>query len=199
MRKSIVLLLFAIAICLPAAEFSCRFGRDGWSPEDWLMVKSPRWDYFGGWVQQDDHLLNAVPADATDAQLLEGKWAEQTYTSMLWRQKISGRKIEISANMSFDSRMAPLIVIAPELGADAQGRPEYREHWEIVLFDEGLNVWHHTYAEGKPAWVKAAYLKTTFCPGTKYALQVTITFPAKGPMLEVACDGHTIGYTEIGL
>lgn len=188
-------LLLALAVALPAAEYSCRFTADGWAANDWVLVKSPRWTYFGGWEQQADHILNAVPADATDAQMLGGKWAEQTYTSMLWREKVSGRKIEISSTLSFDYRMAPLIVLAPELGADAAGRPEYREHWEIVLFDEGLNVWHHTYGDGKPAWVKAAYLQAPFRPGEKYALRAVITFTAKGPMLEVSCGGHTFGCT----
>ncbi|MDD4098915.1 MAG: hypothetical protein PHC30_09100 [Lentisphaeria bacterium] len=187
-----VLLLLAWAPLL-AEEVACRFGRDQWSAADWVLVKSPRWDYFGGWVQQDDHLMNEHPADATPKEML-GKRAAETYTSMVYRHKVSGRT-KVSATLLFEDRMAPELVLAGELGLDAKGRPEYREHWEIVLYDEGINVWHHEIRDGKPFWRKAAYLKTPFQPGVQYTLEALVEFPAggKGPQLSVTCDGKRFG------
>lgn len=187
-----VLLLLAWAPLL-AEEVACRFGRGQWSAADWVLVKSPRWDYFGGWVQQDDHLMNEHPADATPKEML-GKRAAETYTSMVYRHKVSGRT-KVSATMLFEDRMAPELVLAGELGLDAKGRPEYREHWEIVLYDEGINVWHHEIRDGKPFWRKAAYLKTPFQPGVQYTLEALVEFPAggKGPQLSVTCDGKRFG------
>lgn len=192
-RLLLPLLLLFIAVTLTAAEVSCDFSRGRWNADDWLLVKSPRWDYFGDWVQQDDHLMNQYPADATPKEML-GKRAAETYTSMVYKKQVSG-KTTFSATMLFEDRMAPLLVLAGELGADAQGRPEYREHWEIVLYDEGINVWHHEIRDGKPFWRKAAYIKTAYKPGVKYTLEATVEFPrgGKGPQLSVACDGKEFG------
>lgn len=186
-------LLLAAVLPLLGEDVAFAFGRDLWQASDWVLVKSPRWDYFGGWVQQDDHLMNQHPADATPKEML-GKRAAETYTSMVYKHKVSGRT-EIAATMLFEDRMAPELVIAGELGTDAQGRPEYREHWEIVLYDEGINVWHHEIRDGKPFWRKAAYLKTPFLPGVKYTLEALVEFPAggKGPQLSVTCDGKRFG------
>ena len=193
LAAALLLLLLLAALPLLGEEVAFAFGRDQWQASDWVLVKSPRWDYYGGWVQQDDHLVNQHPADATPKEML-GKRAAETYTSMVYKHKVSGRT-EIAATMLFEDRMAPELVIAGELGTDAQGRPEYREHWEIVLYDEGINVWHHEIRDGKPFWRKAAYLKTPFLPGVKYTLEALVEFPAggKGPQLSVTCDGKRFG------
>ncbi|MDD3953036.1 MAG: hypothetical protein PHY82_03870 [Lentisphaeria bacterium] len=188
-----------VGFSLSAAEFSCLFSPGGWNKEDWVMVKSPRWDYLGIWEQEADHIRNKVPADATENEML-GKRAGETYTSMLWKEKISAhKKVVICAEMSFDYQMAPLLVIASEYGKDSGACPEYRQHWEIVLYDKGINVWHHQYADGKPSWYKAAALHTAFAPNQKVMMTVTINFAGKVPQLEIRADGKTFSYAELQL
>ncbi len=197
--RFLCLFILLSGFVLPAAEFSCKFVPGGWNVADWVLVKSPRWAYRGSWEQDSDHIRNKVPADATDAEML-GKRAGETYTSMLWKEKISGSKtVVIRAEMSFDYQMAPLLVIAPEYGQGADALPEYRQHWEIVLYDKGINVWHHQYADGKPAWYKAAALNTTFAPRQKVMLTVSMNFAGKVPQLEISADGHTFSYAELQL
>ena len=176
-----------------AQEFSCSFGKDQWQSNKWIHVKSPRWDYQGKWIQKDNHIENQVPDGATPKDLL-GKVAGQTYTSMVLKEKFKGN-VTISSNMEFTDRMAPLIVIAPELGENTNGIPEYREHFEIVLFDKGFNVWHHIFKNGKPSWKKAAYSNFTLKPNTRYTLQVKLT----GKMMTIAVDGHEMGYLNASL
>ncbi|MFA6929417.1 MAG: hypothetical protein WCT05_03750 [Lentisphaeria bacterium] len=193
----VVFFLFLTA--LQAAEFTCAFTPGAWQMEDWIQVKSPRWDYWGSWQQEDDHIRNLVPVDASEQEML-GKRAGETYTSMLWRQKIAGsKKVVIQAELSFDDQMAPLLVIAPDYGKDGTGRPEYREHWEIVIYDKGLNVWHHQYADGKPSWYKAAALKTNFSPKEKLLLVLSINFSGRVPQLEISSGGQTFSYAELQL
>lgn len=72
---------------------------------------------------------------------------------------------------SFDFRMAPLIVFAGPVGIDRGGHPEYREHVEIVIFDEGINVWHHTWA-GQPKWVRAPWWRFELVRGERHILEV---------------------------
>ncbi|NLF94454.1 MAG: hypothetical protein GX564_11270 [Oligosphaeraceae bacterium] len=201
MKRFLALTLLLFSLALSAAEFKCDFTPAGWKAEDWILIKSPRWEHFGNWTQAADHIANQVPEGASEAEMLGAKAAE-TYTSMLWGQKISAqKKVVLKSEMSFDHRMAPLLVIAPEYGNDAQGRPEYREHWEVVLYDEGLNVWHHSLKDGKPAWYKAGYLKAKYPAKEKLQLVVTITFPGgeRHPIIEVECNGQSFGYSEIAL
>lgn len=200
MKRRFLLLTFAlVGFTLAAAEFSCQFTAGGWDVADWVMVKSPRWAYRGVWEQEADHIRNKVPADATEQEML-GKRAGETYTSMLWKEKISAsKKVIIRSTMSFDYQMAPLLVIAPEYGQGADALPEYRQHWEIVLYDKGINVWHHQYADGKPSWYRAAALNTKFAPKEKLTLTVTVNFSGRVPQLEISANGHTFSYAELQL
>ncbi len=190
---------YALAIGVAVAEpvlaetVTCRFTPDGWSPADWVMVKSPRFAHFGGWVQRDDHLQNEVPADATPAEW-QGKRAGETYTSMVYGRRVAGNA-RITTTIAFTPQMAPLIVLAPELGRDAAGRPEYREHWEAVAFNQGANIWHHRWADGKASWTLAAYARFPLQPDTKYLFELEV----KNRQLIVRLAGHEFGYRDESL
>ncbi len=183
----------AVAEPVAAATTSWQFTPTGWNPADFILVKSPRWAHLGQWVQQADHLANAVPAGATGEEM-EGKRAPETYTSMVWRQKVTGN-VRLATTLAFTWRMAPLLVLAPELGRDAAGRPEYREHFEVCVFNEGVNVWHHRYADGRPSWHLAAYSRFPLKADTRYRLEVEL----KGQRLIVRIDGHEFGYQDESL
>ncbi len=171
-------------------EYRCRFARNAWKADDWIMVKSPRWSYSGKWIQRDDHILNATPADASRQDLLSARAAE-TYTSMVLKEKVAGAAT-ITSTMSFDDQMAPLIVLADSLGDDGNGRREYRSHTEIVLFDGGINIWQHHYRDGKPSWVRLAWSSFRLKPGIRHQVKVTVA----GKQIEVTAAGHTIGCTN---
>jgi hypothetical protein len=176
----------------PVALYSCAFTRSGWNSNDWVLVKSPRWEHFGQWLQKDDCIENKTP-DMKEEDLL-GKGASETYTSMVCGKSVQG-DATITATMSFSHRMAPLIVIAPSLGQDDKGRKEYREHFEVVIFDQGVNVWHHFYKDKKPSWVKAAYCNMNLEKNKKYVLCVKKT----GKQLSVTVDGRSFGYRDESL
>ena len=38
-----------------APAFSARFAEGAWDCHAWILVKSPRWNRLGGWVQRPDH------------------------------------------------------------------------------------------------------------------------------------------------
>ena len=146
MKRLLIAFVAVVSVALFARETRrVEFGRGKWDSSQWILVKSPRWSYFGGWVQKDGHIENQVPAGVDD-QTLQGKRAAETYTSMVLKEPVSGNVV-IKAKMSYLYQMAPLLVIAPELGKSAEGIPEYREHWEVVLYNRGLNVWHHEYKD----------------------------------------------------
>ena len=190
MKKFIALLLFS-AIALGAAEkLEVNFSRGKWDQNILQFVKSPRFKMNGAIIQQDDHIVNKVPANLTERQLLS---CPDAYCALLTKKKFSGN-ITVSSKMSFDHLMAPLIVIAPELGKSADGKnPELRDHYEVVLFYDGINVWHHRYTDGKPSWYKLAYLKTKYDAKTVYDLQVTLRHTKKGAQMIIKCNGQEFG------
>ena len=177
-----------------------KLGRNQWNPDEFIMVKGPRWTKVGSWIQEDDHIVQNVPADATD-QDLHDRMCDEAYVAMCYGKKVKlDKQVVCTSTMSFDDRMAPLLVIAPELGTHKpSGSPEFREHWEIVLYDLGINVWQHLWVNEKPDFIKFAHMNSSFDKKTRYELKITITDGAKGQMLEVECDGRVFGCYLPGL
>ena len=171
--------------------FRCSFSRGDWDPNDWIVVKSPRWDHFGTWVQSEAYIRNETPTDAKPEDMISTRAAE-TYSSMVLSRKFAP-DITIRSTMEFTHRMAPLIVIAPELGRDDKGRGEYREHYEIVIYDKGLNVWQHGFKDGKPWWQKIAESGFALKPDIRYKLAVSVSKNQHGKMLSISVGGHNIG------
>ena len=168
---------------------ACSFAAGGWHPDDWMLVKSARWDWMGSWEQQNDHICNRVPKEASPEDLIStGSRAPETYASMLSREELP-EDVVVQVSASFDYRMAPLVVLAAEPGVDHKGRLEYREHFEVVIFDQGINLWHHVYMQGRPLWIRAAYSRFELGPGMRHMLEVE----RKGRELRMRVGEHEMG------
>lgn len=190
--------------CSPSASlsgldssFECSFAKGRWNRGDWTMVKKPDSDYFGTWVQKDLYIENQTPADAT-VEEMQGSRAGETYTSMLLNREFAGR-VTVSSTLEFTYKMAPLIVISSEPGTDEDGRVEYREHFEIILYNKGINVWHHYFVDRKPSWTKAAHADFSFKPNVPYTLIVKITPTSEGKKLSVAVGDNQFEYFDDSL
>ena len=195
--KSLILMAALCALsCAVSADdfFECKFIPGGWNKADFIQVKSSRWPNINAFKQEANHIVNVCPADATPQEMLS-KRAPETYAAMIYKRPISGNS-EIKAKMSFDYRMAPSIVIAEKTGADANNYPEFRTHYEIVLFDNGINVWRHWFENGKQVWRKVGYLSTKFQPNVKYEMEVDIKFTPRGPVMEVEVNDHKFGFID---
>ncbi len=177
--------------------YATSFGRGQWSQDDWTLVKSPRWDYIGDWIQRDDYIENVTPPDTPPDRLIPRPHA---YVSMVLKDPISTAKgFEVSARMAFEYDQGPQIVLAHQLGADENGYPEYREHYEVVLWSQGINIWHHTYQDGKPAWALVAYARFPVERRTPYDVQVRIEKPRQsqgglttGKMIVTSVNGKNL-------
>ena len=180
------------------------FSRGKWKADDWKIVKGPRWDYCHGFVQRDGWIENETPQDLSPEQVFK-TCGSAVYSGMVWKDKFSiGSTFAMTTG--WDWRMAPLMVIAPELGVSKDGRhPEFREHWEVVIYDEGLNVWHHYWTPEKgPHWVKAASLSlpkdSRFKPNEKHRLEVRVVRNGKGRKeMFCSCGGFTLQYVDDSL
>jgi hypothetical protein len=176
-----------------APLYSCTFAAGGWNRSDWLPVKHPAVPHFGDWVQQDGRIANEVPPDATLAEL-RGKRANDTYSCMLHKERITGNAT-ISATMAFADKTAPLILLVPELSANARERKEFGEHFEIIIYDQGVNIWRYFLQDGKLTFRKAAFALFPLEKDTRHKLEVKKT----GKTLTVTVAGHTFGYFDEAL
>ena len=172
--------------------YSCAFTAGQWNRADWVPVKTSKAEALGGWIQQDDCIVNEVPQGVVPGEFT-GKLAE-TYSSMVYKEKAAGN-VTVAATMAFTCKMAPLIVLAPDLPENARGQKQYREHFEIIIFNEGVNVWHHFVQDGKLTYRKAAFATFPLEKDTKYTLVVKKT----GKTLTVSVAGHTFGYFDDAL
>ncbi len=184
MKRTRLILTGLVALCSVAAlanakneqlmRYETRFGEDEWNHDDWIFVKSPRWDYIGDWVQETDHIRNRTPAGLGENQLIADRYS-YAYMSMVRREPVNTtHETEITARMSFSHDQGPQIVLADRLGANDDGYPEYRDHYEVVLFSKGINVWRHIYREGRPGWARVAYARFPLEAGTIYEMKVRI-------------------------
>jgi hypothetical protein len=173
--------------------YACTFATGNWKQADWLRVKSPQGEHFGGWVQRDGYIANTVPSKASPEEL-QGKYSAETFSCMVYKERIKG-DVSVASTMSFAYKMAPLILLTANLSEDAKGRKQCAERFEIVIFDEGVNIWRHFVQDGKLTYRKAAFVNLRLEKDTKYRLKVTKT----GKTLTVSVAGHTFGYIDDGL
>lgn len=205
--KKMMMTVCALAAASAFAEFSpvdVSFARGKWNAEDWKVVKGPRWDYCHGFVQKDGWIENETPDGMTPEEIFK-KCGSTVYSGMVWKDRFA-LGTTVSMTTGWDWRMAPLMVIAPDLGVSKDGKhPEFREHWEVVVYDEGLNVWHHFWTPEKgPHWIKAASLALPkdlwFKPNVKHTLTVRVFKDGKGhKQMTCACNGYTLQYVDDAL
>lgn len=162
---------------LPAGEtnkIACSFGKGGWNPSEWMFVKRRDMSGRSEWRQDSDFIAN-----------------DGTHTSMVFTKKHKG-DIKVSVSMAFVDRMAPSIVIVSKLGTAADGANVFDEHVEIVLWDEGVNIWHLHTVDGKSLWELSAFAKFKLTKNNPYTLEAV----KRGKELSVRVDGHVFGYRD---
>jgi hypothetical protein len=199
MKKCLFLLVALISLSAIGGEkvfYETTFAKGKWNPKDWTMTKCSRFNYVGSWVQHDKFIANVVPKGATDKELL-GKYAHRTYTVMTLNKKISG-PCTITSTMEFDYRMAPGIIITLAPMAKIKGQQELRDHLEFILYDEGINMWHHFFENNKQRWRKNFYItdKTSFSKKKPYTVTMKLYNTKRGPFIEVKAGKNVAGYYE---
>lgn len=174
------------------AEISFKPGE--WNPNDWVIVKSPRCTYVHGFVQKEDGIENECPD--VSGEDIHKKHFNDVYSAMVLKDRVEVGQT-VSSMMSFEWRMAPLIVLTETLDKSGTDVPTLGDHWEIVLYAEGLNVWRHSTKDGKPLVYRIAYLKVPFNKGESYNLEVKVSKTSKGMKeIVVKCGDHQFGYVD---
>lgn len=189
---------------MSGTELSADFSRGKWNPAEWLTFKSVRFGYVHEFVQMDDHIVNPSDPSWSDEELYAHHVTE-VYASIVHPRKLVGNTIEVSSTMSFDHLMAPIIVLTPELDTDDEGRYVFKKHYEVVLYRDGINVWHYTYDESRPEgerlqWHLAAFARAPFAPKTKYELKVSMSkVEGREMRMTVECGNVRVGFEDADL
>lgn len=171
-------------------QYTCSFARGKWNPDDWLMVKSPDFLLAGEWVQHDDHITNRCPQDSTE-QEMQGARSSETFAGMLLKTRFRP-PLAVELEASFDYRMCPLIVFAPEVVDSALGMPEYQQDTQVVLYDQGSIVWARPSTSAGPRLIKLAWIELDIGPKFKHHLRVDVA----GKQMVVSLDGRQFGCTN---
>ncbi|MBR7103502.1 MAG: hypothetical protein IKC65_01010 [Lentisphaeria bacterium] len=167
--------------------YQCRFTPEGWCQDDWLLVRSPRWEARSSWCQEEDHIINVFPDDLDPAETQMGRdRTGETYLSMLYKKPVKG-SCRVETTCAFLERMAPLIVFSRELA------PVHKEHLEVVLFDRGINLWHHFFNDGIPSWKLIGFWNMALEAGKPHRLVAEMRHTSKGKFLCMGVDQPTFG------
>ena len=173
------------------------FARGKWNRADFSVVKSWRWDGYCLFDQLDDGIVNHCP-DISGEEVFR-TCSDSVYAALMHKSRFGVGK-KVSSTMMFDYRMAPIIVLAEDLVRNEKfGVDEFREHWEVCLYDCGVNVWHHFFKDGVQKWHKSAALllpkHERFKPNVKYDLQVSVVRNRSGlKEMKVEVGGYTLSY-----
>ena len=180
-----VLLLSALCAAAHAAEplLSVSFAEKAWDPAAWTLCRNPTVDYLGKWVQHDTYVENETPADPAKRSALEG-----SLTTMVYTTKFTG-DYTVAATLQIGAGAAPGIIIAQDLTTDDKGRPQYGEFYECIIYEKGLNLWHHFARDGKRTYEKTSWSDFALKPDTPYKFEVH----KKGKSLLLSVDGNDVG------
>lgn len=186
MRTRLSALLFALCCCAAVAAqplLTVSFARDAWTPADWVLAKNPTVNHYGQWVQRDKCLENATSDDPAKKSALD-----QSLTTMVYKDKFAGN-YTVSATLEIGAGSAPGIILAQDWAPDEQGRPQYGEFYEAIIYEKGINLWHHFARDGKRTWEKTAYATFALEADTPYKFEVR----RQGKSVQMTVDGHQIG------
>ena len=174
--------LVAVALC-EEPLLSVSFAKDAWDPAQWVLGKNPTVAALNHWVQRDTCIENATPVDPAKRSSLE-----ETLTTMVYAKPFVG-DCAVAATFRLGPGGAPGIVLAQDWAPDATGRPQYGEFYEAIIYERGINLWHHFAQDGKRTYELAAFYEFELKPDTAYKFTVR----RKGKTLEMEVDGHKAG------
>ena len=145
--------------------------------EHFLVANCYRWESVPDFILEENCIVNRKS---------DGIATGFENASLVLKEPFTG-DTHISVDCSFDAWGAPLIVIAEDLEKDAKGGYRYREYYEVVLYEEGVNVWRLTTdEENTVTWKKTMSVDFPVTAGDVHTLTVDIV----GDTLEITADEH---------
>lgn len=107
------------------------FAKGKYDPADFFYAYSPICKEFVTFTQEENSIANR-----------EGKATfGYQYISILEKMAHRG-KVTAQTKCLFEKFGAPIIVLTDDLRYDEEDRPIYGKHFEVVAYEDGINIWH---------------------------------------------------------
>ena len=163
------------------------FARGKWDPDMFLRARNPYTDVYGDWIQEADCIANRIPDGCTANDGL-GPRGDEFYVSLMTKAKINP-SVKISGRMSFYPQMAPVLSFCNHFKLREDGNFAFDKQVEVVIYNEGINVWRHFGPDVDPNYVRICYASFEMFPDTIYNLEVEI----KDAEMKISVADRVIG------
>jgi len=152
------------------------FKPGAWSTEELTYAYSHRFAETPDFYQEDDCIRNRV--NESFRQGFDN-------VALVTKAPLSPGA-RITTRCAFEHYGAPLILLAEQLDTDAQGNFRFGNYLEIVLYEDGINVWQMWHQQGKVSWKKLMSVEFPVTAGEIHTLSVT----TEADRLHIAADGQ---------
>lgn len=141
-----------------------QFQQNLWDPSDFLYAASARFNYRENFIQEPNCIVNRYDDVRSD----------YSYISMVMKDRLPDGA-SVSTTCSFENYGAPLIVLCGKLHTLPNGMLQYGTHFEVVPFEDGLNVWYLTLENNQVKPVALARYRFPLRGNDKLSLRVTLS------------------------
>ena len=140
------------------------FSENSWQTDELHYAYSYRFEETPVFVQKPDCIENrenpgAVYGFDNISLLTAGKFGPGT---------------TVSARCAFQAMGAPLLVLSPWVEQDDRGVDRYGDYIEVVLWENGVNVWRMWYRDGEVTWKQLLGVDFPVSEGEIHSLSVTV-------------------------
>ena len=139
------------------------FAQGQWNPEEFRYVYSERFTPIPGIRQEKDCIVNGIDQSTNSYE----------YISMV-TEKEYGTGVKIETNCSFEAFGAPLIVFSDDFHKGENGEWYFGVHYEVVLYEGGINVWYVNLNKDVMKWESLLALKFPVSAEKTHLLSVKI-------------------------
>lgn len=164
-----------------------------WDKNEFFFVRTAREDYYRPMLQMDDHISNSYDNDRPGYDFI----------SMLSKEPVSVGTV-CETTCEFSGTAAPLIVFTDDILTLENGDLQYGEHFEVVIYKNGCNVWDIPLVDGKAVSRNLIRCKFPVEENKKVVIRVEflenlIKITADGTPVEVPCDHFPKGKFYVGI
>lgn len=129
-----------------------------------FYAKSYRFDQDVKFSQKENYITNNINPDFPDGF---------EYINIFTKAKYSYTN-KISTVMSFEEYGAPMITFCNSFDIDSLGNYRMNNYYEIVLYEDGINIWYLYLEDNKCKWTKLGSFKFKVTNKDKHLLETTV-------------------------
>ena len=139
------------------------FTKGNWE-EYFEYAYTRRFPFKPKFIQEEECIVNSRNPEMQDGF---------DYTTIMTKEKY-GIGTRLSVTCSFENYGAPLITLTNKLERDKEGNLWYGACYEVVLQEEGINVWDLFEEDGEIKWHKLLALEFPLETGLKHEMYIEL-------------------------